>query len=83
MIAGRKLMRFGCLLFSLPLILISVLISVYAFLSGGQYRANIPLNIVVAVLSLLIVISFLPMFLGLVKLISEAIARKREDGIEK
>lgn len=83
MIAGRKLMRFGCLLFSVPLILISVLISVYVFLSGGQYRVNVLLNIVVAILAVLIVISFFPMLLGLVKLISEAIARKREGAIEK
>ena len=83
MIAGRKLIRIGCLLFSVPLILISVLVSVYVFLSGGEYRVNVLLNIVVAILAVPIVISFLPMLLGLVKLIYEAIARKRGDAIEK
>lgn len=83
MIAGRKLIRIGCLLFSVPLILIFVLISVYIFVSGGQYRVNVLLNIVVAILTVVMMVPLLPMLLGIVKLISEAIERKREGATEE
>jgi hypothetical protein len=79
MISGRKLAKIGWLMISIPFIAIFVMIIIYVVVSGGKYHDNVLVNTAAGFMVFIMVLGIIPLAAGLVKMVVEKIARKRED----
>jgi hypothetical protein len=78
MISGKKLMKIGWYMLSVPLILLFLSIIVSMVISGGEGAVNPVVRLVGMSLVFFWALSLFPLSIGLVKIIAEAIARKRK-----
>jgi uncharacterized Tic20 family protein len=78
MISGKKLMKIGWYMLSVPLIVLFLSIIVSVFVSGSENAVNPVTRLVGMALVFFWALSLFPLLIGLIKIIAEAIARKRE-----
>ncbi len=83
MISGRKLMKIGWYMLSVPLILLFLSIIVSMVISGEEGAVNPFVRLVGMALVFIWALSLFPLVIGLVKIIAEAIARKRKESSTK
>jgi hypothetical protein len=79
MISGKKLMKIGWYMLSVPFILMMLVILVSYLVSKKPYSGSVIANIIVAFLAAIMVLSILPIVAGATKTIVENIAGKGKD----
>lgn len=77
MISGKKLMKIGWYMLSVPLILLFLSIIISMIVSGREGAVNPVVRLVGMALVFFWALSLFPLLIGLIKIIAEAIARKR------
>jgi hypothetical protein len=83
MISGKKLMKIGWYMLALPLILLFLSIIISMIVSGREGAVNPVVRLISMALVFFWALSLFPLLIGLIKIIAEAIARKRKGTTEK
>ncbi|MBN2225281.1 MAG: hypothetical protein JW765_11430 [Deltaproteobacteria bacterium] len=78
MISGKKLIKIGWYMLSVPLIVLFLSIIVSVIVSGSDNAVNPVVRLVGIALVFFWALSLFPLVIGLIKIIAEAITRKRE-----
>jgi hypothetical protein len=82
MISGKKLMKIGWYMLSVPFILMMLVILVSYLVSEKPYSGSVIANIIVAFLAAIMVLSILPIVAGATKIIAERLAGGGKDTSE-
>jgi uncharacterized Tic20 family protein len=83
MISGKKLMKIGWYMLAVPLILLFLSIIISMIVSGRENAVNPVVRLIGMALVFFWALSLFPLLIGLIKIIAEAIARKREGITQK
>ncbi len=79
MISGKKMMKIGWYMLAVPLILLFLSIIISMVISGGKGAINPVVRLIGMALVFFWAFSLFPLVIGLIKIIAEAIARKRKE----
>ncbi len=83
MISGKKLMKIGWYMLAVPLILLFLSIIISMIVSGREDAVNPVVRLIGMALVFFWALSLFPLLIGLIKIIAEAIARKRKGSSTK